>query len=98
VGYLIFDNTVINKKYGYNIELARRQYRRYQLVLFKVFLSSLGLILHTNKHGDIINSIVSALSGFLTKKLSAKNCGSMINQQTTFTTLLVFIIPEYFWV
>ena len=24
--YLIFDNTVINKKYGYNIELARRQY------------------------------------------------------------------------
>ena len=26
MGYLIFDNTVINKKYGYNIELARRQY------------------------------------------------------------------------
>ena len=24
--YLIFDNTVINKKYGYNIELTRRQY------------------------------------------------------------------------
>ena len=24
--YLIFDDTVINKKYGYNIELARRQY------------------------------------------------------------------------
>ena len=24
--YLIFDDTVINKKYGHNIELARRQY------------------------------------------------------------------------
>ena len=24
--YLIFDDTVINKKYGYNIELTRRQY------------------------------------------------------------------------
>ena len=24
--YLIFDDTVINKKYGYNIEIARRQY------------------------------------------------------------------------
>ncbi|MCL2939339.1 MAG: hypothetical protein O4805_24915 [Trichodesmium sp. St16_bin2-tuft] len=24
--YLIFDNTVINKKYGYNIELTRLQY------------------------------------------------------------------------
>ena len=24
--YLIFDDTVINKKYGYNVELTRRQY------------------------------------------------------------------------
>ena len=24
--YLIFDGTVINKKYGYSIELTRRQY------------------------------------------------------------------------
>ena len=24
--YLIFDDTVINKKYGYNIELTRQQY------------------------------------------------------------------------
>ena len=24
--YLIFDDTVINKKYGYNIEITRRQY------------------------------------------------------------------------
>ena len=24
--YLIFDDTVINKKYGYKIELTRRQY------------------------------------------------------------------------
>ena len=24
--YLIFDDTVINKRYGYNIELTRRQY------------------------------------------------------------------------
>ncbi|MCH2048368.1 MAG: hypothetical protein MK289_07785 [Trichodesmium sp. ALOHA_ZT_67] len=32
--YLIFDNTVINKKYGYNIELTRRQYsgNEYQVV------------------------------------------------------------------
>ena len=56
------------------------------LLLFqsKVFLSSLWPRLYTNKHSDIINSIVSTLSGFLTKKLSAKNCGSMINHQTTF--------------
>ena len=61
------------------------------LVLSKVFLSSLWPRLYTNKH------IVSTLSGFLIKKLSAKNCGSIINQQTTFTTLLVFIIAEYCW-
>jgi hypothetical protein len=24
--YLIFDDTVINKKYGYNIEITRREY------------------------------------------------------------------------
>ena len=24
--YLIFDDTVINKKYGYNIEITQRQY------------------------------------------------------------------------
>ena len=32
--YLIFDDTVINKKYGYNIELTRRQYsgNEYQVV------------------------------------------------------------------
>ena len=48
----------------------------------------------TNKHSDIINSIVSTLSGFLTKKLSAKNCGSMINLKPR--SIWVFIIPEYF--
>ena len=47
------------------------------------------------KASDIINSIVSTFSVFLKKKLSANNCGSIINQQTTFTTLLVFIIAEY---
>ena len=54
------------------------------LLQSKVFLSSLCPRLYTNRHSDIINSIFSTLSGFLTKKLSAKNCGSMINQQTTF--------------
>ena len=38
--------------------------------------------------------IVSTLSGFLTKKLSAKNCGSMINLKPR--SNWVFIIPEYF--
>ena len=35
------------------------------LVLFKVFISSLWPRLYTNKHSDIINSIVSTLSDFL---------------------------------
>ena len=41
--YLIFDDTVINKKYGDNIELTRRQYSSNQhkviYVLLKVFLN-----------------------------------------------------------
>jgi hypothetical protein len=41
--YLIFDDTVINKKYGDNIELTRRQYsgneHKVIYVLLKVFLN-----------------------------------------------------------
>ena len=41
--YLIFDDTVIDKKYGDNIELTRRQYSSNEhkviYVLLKVFLN-----------------------------------------------------------
>ena len=43
--YLIFDDTVINKKYGYNIELTRRQYsgNEHQVVCVLLAAKFVGL-------------------------------------------------------
>ena len=35
--YLIFEFSVINKKYGYNIELTRRQYSGNEIKLFAFY-------------------------------------------------------------
>ena len=35
--YLIFDDTVINNKLGYNIELTRRQYSGNEIKLFAFY-------------------------------------------------------------
>ena len=37
VSYLIFDDTVINNKLGYNIELTRRQYSGNEIKLFAFY-------------------------------------------------------------
>ena len=73
--YLIFDDTVINKKYGYNIELTRRQYsgNEHQVVCVLSAAEFVGLgIVNCVYFNRGMNNYGLQIIGFMTQILTRK--------------------------